>query len=147
MSELNGYNLSELFSRGTIYELADQYIQKCAETQTVDSEKNSDCTGNGKKKEVRKRFPNLAGFCRYLGTVIEELAETGSNFPKDYDALKAVFEDEAYNSNIPPSLLSVYFRQRFGIDGAKESEQGSQSNYPMGDIQIIFDHDMSEDGT
>ena len=82
MSELNGYNLSELFSRGTIYELADQYIQKCAETQTVDSEKNSDCTGNGKKKEVRKRFPNLAGFCRYLGTGIEELAETGLDVPQ-----------------------------------------------------------------
>lgn len=134
MSEHNSYNLSELFANGTVYELANQYIQSCIATGEA---------GSDKKKEAKGRFPNLAGFCRYLGTGIDELARIGSDYPQDYDALKAVFEDEAYNSNVPPSLLSVYFKQRFTADGEQTLQH---SNCPMGDIQLIFDHNISEDG-
>ena len=115
--------------------LAEQYVKECSregEGQTV-----------GKRKETSGRFPNLAGFCRTLCTGLFWIDALKSEYPEQYGALCALFEDEALNSSQSATVISAYMKEHLGFgEGKKESEGACMS----GDIKLIFEHDIYEDG-
>lgn len=85
-------------------------------------------------------FPNLAGFCRFLGCGLSEFEALRTADPASADYLCAVLEDEALNAAAPTfSLVSAYLKQRLGY-GEKTGQEES------GQLRLVFDHDISEDG-
>ncbi len=89
------------------------------------------------------KIPNIAGFCRFSGTAISEFEKLKQSRPHHYSALCAVLEDEALNSEMPASILSVYLKQRLGYSGEKPEESGISES---GHLKLIFDHDAYKDG-
>lgn len=91
----------------------------------------------------KSRFPNLAGFCRYLGVGVESLEEAFKEYPESYNALCAVFEDEALNSELSPTVITAYLKQRLGYG---EKQEVKQASYQLPELKLVFDHDIFEDG-
>ena len=119
---------------GEITALLNQYLQSCH------AEQNQEQIQNEKKKNHKETvFPNLAGFCRFIGISTSEFESFGKNNPYEYNKILPILEDEALNSGISPALLSAYLKKRLGYDGAKIQESSSQ-------LEIKFEHDIFEDG-
>ena len=115
--------------------LAEQYVRECS----------AEVQGNttGKRKDASGRFPNLAGFCRTLCTGLFWIEALRCEYPEQYGALCALFEDEALNSSQSATVISAYMKEHLGFgEGKKESEGACMS----GDIKLIFEHDIYEDG-
>ena len=112
---------------GIIAALAD-YVEECRSTAAA---KN------------KSRFPNLAGFCRYLGIGVEALEEGFREHPESYGALCAVFEDEALNSELSPTVINAYLKQRLGY-GERIPEK--RASFDLPEVKLVFDHDIFEDG-
>lgn len=93
--------------------------------------------------EKNEKFPNLAGFCRYLGCGITELDGIRLAAPTLYDHICAILEDEALNAEISPTILTAYLKKRFGY--AEKSEVSSSAD--CGSFRLIFEHDIMEDGS
>jgi len=89
------------------------------------------------------RFPNLAGFCRYLGLGVETLEEIFRDRSEEYGVLCAVFEDEALNSELSATLISAYLKQRLGYGEKQETKKASCE---LPEVKLVFDHDIFEDG-
>jgi hypothetical protein len=95
---------------------------------------------HGKRREGG--FPNLAGFCRFLGCGTAEFDALRTSHPVLTDRLLAILEDEALNLLHSPTLLNAYLRHRLtygerpGI--AKETTEDG--------LRLIFEHDILEDG-
>ena len=55
-----------------------------------------------------------------------------------------IFEDEALNSELPPSIISTYMKQSF----TRRDDEGDEtiSEKDVGPITLIFDHDIDRDG-
>ena len=110
-------------------DLAERYILSCRQSRV------------GQKNH--ERFPNVAGFCRFCGfdgTAIERLRR---DYPDSYSALCLVFEDEALNSDIPASILSVYLKKRLGYEN---DSNDSASSCDVGQLKLVFEHDIATDG-
>lgn len=123
-------SLSQFCKAGRIDELLAGYIELC-----------SAAVGDGSKKQATKNtFPNLAGFCRYLGIGIAELDELSSTHPKEYARIMTVLEDEALNSGLSATLLCAYLKKRLGYDTPSRSERAPSQ------LEICFEHDIMEDG-
>ena len=54
----------------------------------------------------------------------------------------ALFEDEALNSDKNATVLNTYIKERLKFGDKKECS----STLPMGDIKVVFEHDIAEDG-
>ena len=93
--------------------------------------------------KAKTRFPNLAGFCRYLGVSVQSLEEAFRSYPDSYGVLCAVFEDEALNSELSPTVVTAYLKQRLGY-GEKQEQTKSSCELPQ--LKLVFDHDIFEDG-
>ena len=121
--------------KGFLHTLAEEYIIFCAESAPEDSqdEKKRD-------KKKKKRFPNVAGFCRYFRVGEAEYACLCAKYPTEFDRLSAVFEDEALNSEVSPTILSAYLKKRLGY------EKSGGAEVCDGQLRVIFDHDIMEDG-
>lgn len=104
---------------------AEEYLRLCEESER----------SGGKKKE--KRFPNVAGFCRYMKVGAGELDAVRESYPEQYDALLAIFEDEALNSDVSSALIGSYLKKRLGYSERDEKESA---------ISVLFEHDVIEDG-
>ena len=89
-------------------------------------------------------FPNLAGFCRSLGGGLEDIEALRAFDPAAADHLCAVFEDEALNRSgmLSPTVVSAYLKHRLGYGEKPEPVSGAEA----GQVRLIFDHDISEDG-
>ncbi len=61
---------------------------------------------------------------------------------EEYDALLAVFEDEALNSGLSPTVVSAYLKHRLGY-GEKTEEKTAVASEG---VKLIFEHDIFEDG-
>ncbi len=100
------------------------------------------CHGNEEGEE--NAFPNLAGFCRYLGVGIRTFAALGEEYPAAYDGVMTQLEDEALNAQRLPansaSLTAAYFKRRLGYDGESEEERTGER------VRIVFDHDVAAAG-
>ena len=90
-------------------------------------------------------FPNLAGFCRYLGVGIRTFCALGEEYPAAYDSVMTQLEDEALNAQRLPansaSLTAAYFKRRLGYDSDGE-EKGAKDA-----VRVVFEHDILEAGT
>ena len=91
------------------------------------------------KRGAVSKIPNLAGFCASLGCGCACLDELRDEFPRLADYLCAVFEDEALNAVRSSTLWNFHFKDRLGYFGGR-------SNEGEGELQLIFDHDIKEDG-
>lgn len=107
--------MDDITAPGRLLMLAESYIGECADAG---------------------RVPNMAGFCRFLGMSAARLRELTAKMPEQAGQLQALFEDEALNSKLAPSLLSSYLKARLGYG----EERGD------GDLQITFSHDIMKDG-
>ena len=126
-------SILQAINGGELTALLNQYLINC---HTEQAEEKSD----GKKKSRREApFPNLAGFCRFIGVSTSELESFGKNHPYEYGKILTVLEDEALNSGLSPALVSAYLKKRLGYDGARLNESSSQ-------LEIKFEHDIFEDG-
>ena len=118
-------DLDTICQNKQLSDLAEKYIFSCRET--VDSKKNG-------------RFPNLAGFCRFFGFSGEILEKIKSDYPDSYSTLCMIFEDEALNSELSPTLLSVYLKKRMRYGDAVEEKVGAK------EVRYCFEHDVFADG-
>lgn len=89
------------------------------------------------------RFPNVAGFCRYLGIGTDGYAELAREYRCETGQISAAFEDEALNSDMSATLLGAYLKHRLGYDGAVCAKH---DNEERGEVRIVFEHDIYEDG-
>ena len=107
---------------------AQAYIETCAAASTGPK-------GHG-------RFPNLAGFCRYLGVGVDVFEEEMAAFPEESGVIRAMLEDEALNSEMAATLVSAYLKTRLGYGEAQPQKHAADS----GEIKLVFEHDIYEDG-
>ena len=119
--------------RKQINQILEQYILSCRyEVEENEGERS-------RSRRSKDRFPNLAGFCRYLKIGTHELEMLSHEFPHEMEELYLTLEDEALNSGLPPALLSAYLKKRLGY----EKELHTIEEAPL---QICFEHDIFEDG-
>ena len=111
--------------------LAEEYIAFCK--SAVDGEKKA-------SKKSAGRFPNVAGFCRYFRIGASEYECLAKKHPAEFEKLYATLEDEALNSDVSPTILSAYMKKRLGYDRESEREISD------GQLKIVFDHNIMEDG-
>ena len=109
-------------------DLAERYILSCREARA-----------GGRTKE---RFANMAGFCRFCGIGFYELSELKSAYPDVYSALCLIFEDEALNSDLSPTLLASYLKRH--LDFSEKDKELSEIN--AGELRLVFEHDIEKDG-
>lgn len=128
---------------------AERYILECSGAGEIDESPESGGPGpdkpagrRGRREGDRGRFPNIAGFCRYLGIGTEKYASLSALYRDETGQISAAFEDEALNSGIPPTLLSAYLKLRLGY----ESPQAKKESAPEGELRVVFEHDILADG-
>ena len=123
--------VDRMFRKGGILEAAEAYVNECL---------------MGDEAGERVQFPNLAGFGRSLGVGLGELRRLGDRYPAVYDAILAVLEDGALNTERIPGksalLAMTYFRRRLGYETSKQEPKERESK----EVRVIFDHDIAEDG-
>ncbi len=125
--------------RGVLDKLADEYIIFCYTLEK--DEKENECDKK-KSKEKGRRFPNIAGFCRYCGIGQEQYERLSKKYVSEFEKLRSIFEDEALNSEISPSILSAYLKRRLGY-GDSSNEK---TEVDTGQLKLIFEHDILLDG-
>ena len=140
---------SELYTERSLEELLQAYVEYCSSSSDGDREtfdRGADDQnaqrkkGSAAKPSKKLSFPNLAGFCRYLGIATEELEEIANKSPHAYKRILTVLEDEALNSGLSATLLSAYLKKRLGYEAPPRHSTASSQ------LQICFEHDIFEDG-
>ena len=138
--------IEELCKDGSIYERLKNYLSDCARSREDEPDEHNDTKRVADLKRAKYKssqkstFPNLAGFCRYLGISTGEFEKLICNYPLQHGRILTVLEDEALNSEMSATLLSTYLKKRIGYDSTQQipcREEG---------IQISFEHDIFEDG-
>ena len=109
--------------------LLEEYVGACRPPPEADT------------KKAGGKFANLAGFCRFLGCGISYLQKLCSDAPRLYDLIFTTLEDELLISSPSPSLLSYYLKKRLGYDEKEETSSAS-----CGEMRLVFEHDILEDG-
>ena len=133
--EENENSLQYACENGTLDKLIEEYLSSCTETCDAGEASGKKCS-----KKLRRRFPNVAGFCRYFHIGDVEYERLCAKYPEDFARLKLVFEDEALNSEISPTILSAYLKKRLGY------EKSSGGEIYDGQLKVVFDHDILGDG-
>lgn len=113
--------------KGRLIRLAEKYILHCLESE-----------------RKKPRLPNVCGFFRWLKLGAVALDRLKHLYPEKYRTLLMIFEDEALNSELPPSIISTYMKQSFTKREEECDEEVSEKN--AGPITLIFDHDIDRDG-
>lgn len=121
----------ELMSEGTFFDAVDDYLDLCHAVEE---------TPQKARGRPRGRFPNIAGLCRYLGTGLSDVNLLKSEYPVEYDRLLAIFEDEALNSEVSPTLLSAYMKKRMLYSANEGSPLSCE------EVRYCFEHDIFADG-
>ena len=124
-------SLSDICKDNKIVDLLQAYLVSC--TSDTDRDKKS-------LSSQKASFPNVAGFCRFLGVGIEDLEAIADEYPSLHAQILAVFEDEALNSGLSATLLSAYLKRHLGYDSSSRHSKGASQ------LQIRFEHDIMEDG-
>jgi hypothetical protein len=127
--------MSQMCDNGLFEHLLEEYIHTCHTSCAEQKDGNSHT-----RQKSKTRFANLAGFCRYMGTGLSELAELRSTHPDEYDRLLTIFEDEALNSEVSPTLLSAYLKKRMQYSSIPEEANDAK------EVRYCFEHDIFADG-
>lgn len=125
--------------RGVLDKLLEEYLTFCRDHTQKENSNEASNPGRSKKEHTSK-FPNIAGFCRYCGIGRETYEELAEKYPRQFGRLCDVFEDEALNSEISPSLITAYLKERIGYGREDDDEKTD------GDINVFFEHDVLRDG-
>jgi hypothetical protein len=140
-------SLEELCENGRLEELLESYLEICASQPSEDGAVSSEENQTKKpprlksKEQPKASFPNLAGFCRFLGVGTGELEMLAAKYPSEHGKILAVLEDEALNSGLSATLISAYLKKRLGYDCTpKPLSEGEKQ------LQIRFEHDILKDG-
>ena len=133
--EENENSLEYACKMGTLDKLIEEYVSVCSEACELGESAPKKCS-----KKLRRRFPNVAGFCRYFHIGDAEYERLCAKYPEDFERVKLVFEDEALNSEISPTILSAYLKKRLGY------EKSSGGAVYDGQLRVVFDHDILGDG-
>ena len=128
--------ISEMCKNGLLDGLIEDYIGFCHRTHTPAAEDTSRT-----RSKPRTLFPNLAGFCRFLNTGLSDIASLAKDFPEEYERLLAIFEDEALNSEVSPTLLSAYLKKRLRYISPADTPTASGK-----EVKYCFEHDIFSDG-
>ena len=131
MNEAKPTLLEESAARGLLPELLSQYLESCR------------LPPDAPPKKTERVFPNLAGFCRFLGCGTTSADTLRTTHPELADRICAVLEDEALNASVSPTVLSAYLKRRLGY-ADKPDPPGSAAD--CGQLRLIFEHDILEDG-
>ena len=124
-------SLERLVANGRLQSRLEHYLESCRPPPNADP------------KHPGGRFPNIAGFCRWLGCGVSEFDALKLSHPQEADWLTAVMEDEALNSQlISATLLGTYLKRRLGYSDKTEAVSGTD----CGEMRLIFEHDIAEDG-
>ena len=67
-------------------------------------------------------------------------------FPNEYDKLIAIFEDEALNSDVSPTLLSAYLKKRLCYSYERSGESDGRREDSDKEVRYCFEHDIFADG-
>ena len=131
------------FSGGRMSELLRGYLLSCGVGDVNAPESAEGDGGRGGRRaghgERRVRLPNPAGFCRFLALERSAFGRLESEFPTEIGQIRAVFEDEALNSDLSASVLGFYLKY---LVGTEEREGEGES----GEILVAFEHDILADG-
>ncbi len=126
--------LEEACRRGILGQILEEYIAAChaplGEPAPTDKKTRGSVRGD--------RFPNLAGFCRYLGCSTEEWLAMEKEQPEVFGRLRAALEDEALNAVMSPTVIAAYLKKRLGYDKEPTDTEGP--------IAVQFAHDIFRDG-
>ena len=125
--------LKAICRRGELIPLAEEYIEEC-KLQSAEQR----AQGN----KGYERFPNLAGFARRLNVGVSTLKKIEGKWPAQYGLLLALFEDEALNSDKSATILNAYMKEHLGFGEKKEGD----AIIPVGDVKVLFEHDLEKDG-
>ena len=124
-------SLEDIANRGRLKGYLSRYLSSCRPPPDADP------------KRALARFPNVAGFCRFLGCGIAEFEAFRLSHPTEADYICTVLEDEALNTQaLSPTLSSAYLKRRLGY--AEKGEPISQMT--CGEVHVVFEHDITEDG-
>ena len=122
--------LASAASSGRLEKLIRRYLKFCRDAD------------DGKKGG---RFPNLAGFCRWMGCGMDSVERLRLSDPAAADYLIAVMEDEALNSPVlSPTVVSAYLKHRLAYG---EKSPAGTSTTDCGEMRLVFEHDIAEDGS
>ena len=128
--------ISQLCRDGLLDSRVEEYIWLCHSTPTHVSDDSPKS-----KSKTRSVFPNIAGFCRFLGTGLSDISCLAADFPVEHDRLIAIFEDEALNSEVSPTLLSAYLKKRM-----RYTEDARDIRSDQMEVSYCFEHDIFADG-
>ena len=140
-------SLEELCENGRLEEMLERYLELCASQPSEDGEVSSEESKSKRSsrsrtaEQSRASFPNLAGFCRYLGVGTGELESLAAEYPSEHGKILAVLEDEALNSGLSATLISAYLKKRLGYDSTPRASTDNDKQ-----LQIRFEHDILKDG-
>ncbi len=118
--------IDSLCQKGRLIKMAEKYISFCLEDQPK-----------------KPRLPNICGFFRWLKLSALALDRLKRAYPEKFRTLLMLFEDEALNSELPPSIISTYMKQSFSKDS--DGKDG-ETQEDCGPITLVFDHDIKLDG-
>ena len=102
------------------------------------------CSSGGTRGKNGGRFPNMAGYCRYLGVGVEQFCLSMKERQEEYDMLCAMFEDEALNSGLSATLIAAYLKKHLGY--GEKTDTASKSSMELDQVKLVFEHDIYEDG-
>ena len=132
----NSESLQTVCEVGLIGQLAEEYITNC-----LSEKQNGEGETSSKKKTAR--FPNVAGFCRYLGISRDKYERISKKYPEEFGELEAILEDEALNSDVSASVLTAYLKKRLGYT---DNEKKEKTELESGQMRLVFEHDILSDG-
>ena len=127
---------------GELGSIAEKYIIFCKNNHSEEREGESE-SEKKRSKAKDSRFPNVAGCCRYLGIGQGTFERLAKKYPDEFEKVAAALEDEALNAEISPSLLGVYLKRRLGY---AETSETARRDVDMGQMRLIFEHDILADG-
>lgn len=127
--------LQEAVSDGSLSSLLEAYVASCRPP----AEEGEARPRSRREASTAERFPNLAGFCRFLGCSVEEWLDTERTDPIRFGRLRAVLEDEALNAMLSATIIGAYLKKRLGYEREGEVRLGEQTT-------VCFEHDIWEDG-
>lgn len=123
-----------------ITELVEKYVIHCLEECADDNENDE---SKGRVRNRKTRFPNFAGFCRYYGFSRKYIENLMRKKPTQYESLCMIFEDEALNSELSPTVLTAYLKHHLGYTVKPKTEIKDGENEH---ITLVFEHDIKNDG-
>ena len=88
--------IDSICDKGRLIKMAEKYILACLDTE-----------------RKKPRLPNICGFFRWLKLSATALDRLKRSHHEKYRTLLMIFEDEALNSELPPSIISTYMKQSF----------------------------------